>query len=64
MPKMKTHKSTNKVLKVRPGGTISRGKSGARHNTGKKRAKYNRKKRKDLPLSKADEKKLKDIINK
>ena len=36
MPKLKTHKGTAKVCKVRPGGTVKIGKPGSRHNTGKK----------------------------
>ena len=42
MPKLKTHKGTNKVLKIRKGGTIKIGKPGSRHNTGKKNAKFNK----------------------
>ena len=34
MPKQKTHKGMSKVFKVRPGGTIKKGKPGVRHNTG------------------------------
>lgn len=62
MPKMKTHKGTKKVLKVRPGGTISIGHPGGRHNTGKKSAKVNRKKRASSILSKGDERRLKSLI--
>ena len=45
MPKLKTHKGTKKVLKVRKGGTISIGRPGSRHNTGKKTMNANRKNR-------------------
>ena len=41
MPKLKTHKGTKKVLKIRKGGSIKIGKPGSRHNTGKKNAKFN-----------------------
>ena len=41
MPKMKTHKGTKKVCKVRPGGSIKIGHPGTRHNTGKKNAASN-----------------------
>ena len=37
MPKLKTHKGTKKVLKVRKGGSITIGHPGSRHNTGKKK---------------------------
>ena len=48
MPKIKTHKGTKKVLKVRKGGTIAMGKPGSRHNTGKKNASANRKNRRGI----------------
>ena len=60
--KIKTHKGTKKVLKVRPGGTISIGKPGSRHNTGKKNSDQNRAARKGSTLSKSDYKRIKDII--
>lgn len=47
MPKIKTHKGTKKVLKVRKGGSIKIGRPGSRHNTGYKPTKVNRKNRKD-----------------
>ena len=62
MPKMKTHKGTSKVCKVRPGGTVKIGKPGTRHNTGKKNAASNRKGRKGSLLSKADMNRIKDLI--
>lgn len=62
MPKIKTHKGTAKVLKVRKGGTIKIGKPGSRHNTGSKPTSYNRKARKGSNLSKADQNRLKNII--
>lgn len=62
MPKMKTHKGTAKVLKVRKGGTISIGCPGSRHNTGKKTSKFNRKNRNGSTLSSADMNRLKNII--
>ena len=61
MPKIKTHKGTKKVLKVRTGGTISMGKPGSRHNTGKKNASANRKNRRGSVLSKSDAKRLKTV---
>ena len=62
MPKLKTHKGTKKVLKIRKGGSISIGRPGSRHNTGKKNAGLNRKNRKGSSLSKADQNRLRDII--
>ena len=62
MPKLKTHKGTKKVLKIRKGGSISIGRPGSRHNTGKKNAGVNRKNRKGSVLSKADQNRLRDII--
>ena len=62
MPKLKTHKGTKKVLKIRKGGSISIGRPGSRHNTGKKNAALNRKNRKGSVLSKADQNRLRDII--
>lgn len=62
MPKLKTHKGTAKVCKVRPGGTIKIGKPGSRHNTGKKNRVQNRNSRKGSLLSKADQNRLKNII--
>ena len=60
--KKKTHKGLSKVLKVRPDGTISRGRYATRHNTGKKSAKRTRKDRTDAKLSSADKNRLKKII--
>lgn len=62
MPKMKTHKGTKKVLNVRPGGTISIGRPGSRHNTGKKNAADGRKNRAGSTLSHSDEKRIKSLI--
>ena len=62
MPKLKTHKGTKKVLKIRKGGSINIGKPGSRHNTGKKNSVINRRNRKGSSLSKADQNRLRDII--
>lgn len=62
MPKLKTHKGLSKVCKVRPGGTIQIQGSGKNHNTGKRNAAFNRKKRKGSLLSEADRKRIKDLI--
>ena len=62
MPKLKTHKGTKKVLKIRKGGSIKIGKPGSRHNTGKKNAAFNKTARKGSSLSRADRNRLRDII--
>lgn len=62
MPKLKTHKGTKKVLNIRQGGTISIGKPGSRHNTGKKNAVANRRSRKGSTLANSDLKRIKEII--
>lgn len=61
MPKIKSHKGTQKVLNVRDGGSIKIGHPGTRHNTGKKNAASNRKSRKGSALSTADYSRLKGI---
>jgi len=62
MPKLKTHKGSKKVFKVRVGGTIKKYAPGQRHNTGKKNAASNRKGRKGSLLAKSDYKRIKEII--
>ena len=62
MPKIKTHKGTKKVLKVRKGGTVAIGRPGSRHNTGKKNAASNRSGRSQSALHKSDYKRIKSII--
>ena len=52
MPKIKTHKGTAKVLKVRKSGKVKIYCPGSRHNTGSKNAKFNRKNRKGNSISK------------
>lgn len=60
--KLKTHKGTKKVLKIRKGGTIKIGRPGSRHNTGYKSTAVNRKNRKGSTLSKGDQKRAKNLI--
>ena len=60
--KMKTHKGTAKVTKVRPGGTVKIGHPGTRHNTGKKNAASNRTGRNASVLSNSDYKRIKDVL--
>ena len=61
MPKLKTHKGTKKVLNERK-NDVKLGHPGTRHNTGKKNAASNRSGRSASLLSKADYKRIKDII--
>ncbi len=61
MPKMKTHKGTAKVCNKRK-NDVKIGRPGSRHNTGKKNAAANRKKRSGSTLASGDMKRLKDLI--
>lgn len=60
--KKKTHKGLKKVLNVRKSGSISIAKQGRLHNTGKRSAKVNRKKRQSQGLNKSDLSRVKDLI--
>ncbi len=60
--KKKTHKGLKKVLNVRKSGSISITKQGRLHNTGKRSAKVNRKKRQSQGLNKSDLSRVKDLI--
>ena len=60
--KMKTHKGTKKVLNIRQSGSISKSRQGVLHNTGKNSAARASSKRQGTSLSKADYKRIKDII--
>ena len=60
--KMKTHKGTKKVFKVRKSGSIAMSKQGVLHNTGKRTTKTNRQKRNKQELHKSDYKRIKDLI--
>ena len=62
MPKLKTHKGTAKVFKVRPGGSTKIGKPGANHKTGKKPTSFNRNHRKGSVLSSADTNRYKKAL--
>ncbi len=61
MPKIKTHKGTAKVMNKRK-NDIKIGRVGKRHNTGKKSAKVNRKTRYGNTVSKADMKRIKNLV--
>lgn len=62
--KMKTHKATSKICKVRPGGSIKIGVAGFNHMTGKKSSAAKRNKRQGGTLSSSDYKRLKDVLGK
>ena len=62
MGKVKKHSGLSKVLKKRSNGTITLRHSGLNHKTGKTKGKYNRKKRKNASLSRADARRLKKVI--
>lgn len=60
MPKIKTHKGTQKVLNARK-NDVKIGHPGTRHNTGKKNTASNRKGRCASTLSKADANRFKKV---
>ncbi len=62
MPKIKSHKGTQKVFRTNKNKVTKIGKPSSRHNTGKKSTKFNRSCRKGSTLSKADYNRLKNII--
>jgi len=60
--KMKTHKASSKVFKVRQSGSVKITSQGINHNTGKNSAKRSRQKRKGSELNKSDYKRIKTLI--
>ena len=62
MPKMKSHGGISKKIRVRNSGSTKIGHVGANHNSGKKPTDFNRKARKGSTLSKADQKRFKNVI--
>ena len=60
MPKIKSHKGTQKVLNQRK-NDVKIGHPGTRHNTGKKNAASNRCGRKAAELNKADANRFKKV---
>ena len=60
MPKIKSHKGTQKVLNQRK-NDVKIGHPGTRHNTGKKNAASNRCGRKASELNKADANRFKKV---
>ena len=62
MPKMKTHKSTAKRFKISGTGKLIRLKRGRSHLRRKKSKRVLRDYRKDLPLSKPSDKRVRRIL--
>ncbi len=62
MPKIKTHKTTAKRFKITGSGKILRRKQGGGHLRRKKSKRVIRQYHKDLPLAKADKKRVKRIL--
>ena len=62
MPKMKTHKSSSKVLNKKKSGLVTYKKSNGNHKTSKDSAKQVRQRRNKGTLSKGDTHRLKSVI--
>lgn len=62
MPKMKTHKATAKRFKVIGSGKLMRRKGDASHLRRKKSKRAKRQLKQDLPVSKADRKRVRRIL--
>ena len=60
--KNKTHKGTSKILNRRQSGSITVGKAGNNHQTGKKSPAQSRRAGSKSELSKSDYKRFKDVI--
>ncbi|MEA3344833.1 MAG: 50S ribosomal protein L35 [Chloroflexota bacterium] len=63
MPKMKTHKATAKRFRITGSGKIRRRKQGGNHLRRKKTKRSKRKYSQKLPVSDADEKRIKQILS-
>jgi large subunit ribosomal protein L35 len=62
MPKMKTHKTTAKRFKVTGKGKLRRRKVRATHLRRRKSKRMKRELQKDVPVSKADRKRVRRIL--
>jgi len=62
MPKMKTHKTTAKRFKVTGRGKLRRRKGRATHLRRRKSKRSKRELQKDVPVSKADRKRVRGIL--
>jgi large subunit ribosomal protein L35 len=62
MPKMKTHKTTAKRFKVTGKGKLRRRKARATHLRRRKSKRMKRELQKDVPVSKADRKRVRRIL--
>jgi large subunit ribosomal protein L35 len=63
MPKMKTHKTTAKRFKVTGKGKLRRRKSRATHLRRRKSKRSKRELSQDMPVSKADRKRVRRILS-
>lgn len=62
MPKIKTHKTTAKRFKVTGSGKLRRRKGRASHLRRRKSKRSKRELQKDVPVSKADRKRVRGIL--
>ena len=62
MPKMKTHKTTAKRFKLTGSGKLRRRKGRATHLRRRKSKRMKRELQKDVPVSKADQKRVRRIL--
>lgn len=62
MPKMKTHKTTAKRFKVTGSGKLRRRKGRATHLRRRKSKRMKRELQRDVPVSKADRKRVRRIL--
>ena len=62
MPKIKTHKTTAKRFKVTGSGKLRRRKGRATHLRRRKSKRAKRELQKDIPVSKADRKRVRRIL--
>ncbi len=63
MPKIKTHKTTAKRFKVTGSGKLRRRKARATHLRRRKSKRAKRELQRDVPVSKADRKRVKRILS-
>ena len=61
--KKKTHRSAAKRFKVKPSGKIFRRRAGYVHKLTKKRAQYRRQARKDVEVTGAEYRRLRELLS-
>jgi len=62
MPKIKTHKATAKRIVITKGNKLKRKKAGQDHFNARETGNTKRNKRRDIGISKRDEKNIKNLI--